>query len=464
MMKNLKKLLCFMIGMGTLYACSQMKTKDADSGMGSENAELKVSIDVKERTLSNGLKILVVENHKLPIFSYYTYFKVGGKYESPGITGSSHLLEHMMFKGGKKYGDKVFDKLVEGNGGRNNAYTTNDLTVYYQSLPSEHFEVMADLEADRMQNLLLQKDSFEKERKVVLEERRMRYENSDRGKLYLKMMKEVFKGTPYGLSVIGTVPDLKTVSRDQVWDYFKKYYAPNNAVIVIVGNVKADDVFDTIEKKFGEIAAVKGLEETKKKHIESMGYNFRKDFKQRIKLKGDSPTPTFTLAYKGLAIGSREAFALDLLSSMLGDGESSYFNQRFVSAKKATLLKIYAANYTLQDSGVLFIGGQLLEKVNLKTFEKKLRSEIKASCENGISARALQKVLNQYMVSNLTGLDTNEGIARFIGDKEVYYGDYNFYKKEMSIYNSITIDEVRDVCRKYLATDENMLITIWNKH
>jgi zinc protease len=445
----------------SLIGCSS-STKDKTSGAGDGSGS--ISIDVKKKVLSNGLTVLVVENKKLPIFSYYTYFRVGSKFESPGITGSSHLLEHMMFKGAKKYGEGQFDKLVEGNGGRNNAYTTNDLTVYYESLPSEHFKVIADLEADRMQNLLLVKESFEKERNVVLEERKMRYENSDRGKVYLEMMKAVFKGTPYGSSVIGEVEDLKTVSREEVQTYFKRYYAPNNAVIVIVGSLDADEVFDIIEEKFKDIPGTKNLADIKKNHLAKLGYGFKKKFSRNIKLKGTSPTPMFSLAFKGLKIGEREAFVLDILSSIIGDGESSYLTQQFVTNKKPQLQHIYAANYTLQDSGVFFIGGQLMEKVKLKTFEKRLKKKLRQSCDVAITERAVKKVMNQYLVSMMSGLDTNAGVARFIGDREVHYGSHDFYKKEMKIYNSITVAELEAACKKYMTVDDSITVSIWNKN
>jgi zinc protease len=449
-----------LIGLLTLTGCSSTK----DQSKQGENEADSISIKVKKKVLDNGLTVLVVENKKLPIFSYYTYFRVGSKYESPGITGSSHLLEHMMFKGAKKYGEGQFDKLVEGNGGRNNAYTTNDLTVYYESLPSEHFSVIADLEADRMQNLLLAKESFEKERNVVLEERKMRYENSDRGKVYLEMMKAVFKGTPYGSSVIGEIEDLKTVSREEVQTYFKRYYAPNNAVIVIVGSLDADEVFSVIEDKFKKIPGTKDLRNIKKKHLEKLGFNFKKNFSENIKLKGTSPTPMFSLAFKGIKIGEREAFVLDIVSSIIGDGESSYLTQQFVTSRKPKLQNIYAANYTLQESGVFFIGGQLLEKVKLKPFEKELKKKLRQACDVAITERAVKKVMNQYLVSMMGDLDTNAGVARFIGDREVYYGSHDFYKKELQIYKSITVSELQTTCKKYMTVDDSITVSIWNKN
>ena len=423
-----------------------------------------IALDVKEKVYKNGLKVLVIENPKFPIFSYYTYYLVGGKYEKPGITGASHYLEHMMFKGAKKYGLNIFDDIIEGNGGNNNAYTSNDLTVYYENLPSHALNLIIDVEADRMQNLLLEKNAFEQERKVILEERRMRYENSDRGKIYLGMMQNMFEKTPYGTSVIGSIKDLKTVSRDQIFEYFKNYYAPNNAVIVIAGDVDADDVFDEIDQKFGKIPPSENLQEIKDKAFVESDFEFQGKYNRWVKLNGSSPNPKFMLAYQGVKIGTNDGFVLDILSSILGTGESSYLSKEFVLNHKPKLAGVYAANYTLQESGVFFIGGELLGATNLSTFKRDLYRTVKKSCDLSITKRAVQKVKNQYLLGMVSGLDTNAGLARFIGDREVHYKDYNFYKKEMDIYDAISVDELKKKCVEYLKPERSIFLSIWNKH
>lgn len=445
-----------------LMACSNMSSNkvvdvSADSASGED-----INLTVTKKVLSNGLTVLISENHKLPIFSYYTYYRVGGKHENEGITGSTHFLEHMMFKGAKKYGPGEFDKLVEGNGGSNNAYTTNDNTVYYESLPSEHLAQIIDLEADRMNNLLLEKESFEKERQVILEERRMRYENSDRGKLYLKMMKEMFEGTPYGTSVIGKVEDLKSVSREQMWEYFKLHYAPNNAIIVIVGDVDAKKTLELIEKAYGGIPASTKSQEVLAKQIAKQGYNFKAQYNRQFHLKGQTPHPMFMMSFKGTKVATKDSYTLDILGSILGGGASSFLTEKYVLGKNPTMSTIYASNYTLSDSGVFFIGGQLLKNKSIKETRKSLYKDLKQACSEAITPRSLQKVKNQYLVSMISGLDTNEGIARFIGDREFYYGDYIYYKKEIENYNAVTVDMLKTACQKYLTAANSHYITIWN--
>ncbi|MEK6626114.1 MAG: pitrilysin family protein, partial [Bdellovibrionota bacterium] len=252
---GMKVMACFLAF--TLWGCSHQTNPPAfDAERASQlvqNGHELPKLAVHKKILKNGLVVLVHENHLLPIMSYHTFYDVGGRYESrsDGTTGATHFLEHMMFKGAKKYGPGLFDSQLEALGGSSNAYTTFDSTVYHQELPSSGLELIMDMEADRMGYLLLEEQAFEKERAVIFEERKMRYENSPHGKLLLAMMQEVFKGTPYGGSVIGDEVDLKNLSRPQLQDFFKKYYAPNNAIIVIVGDVDHEKIFALVEQKFG---------------------------------------------------------------------------------------------------------------------------------------------------------------------------------------------------------------------
>ena len=219
------------------FSCSEMSKKQPQT---KSSDRPTINLDVKKWELSNGLRLLVIEDKTLPIMSYYTFYEVGGRHEGPGTTGATHFLEHMMFRGSKNYPPQVFDSTIEKLGGSTNAYTNFDMTVYYESLPSAHLKNMIEMEADRVKGLLLQPDLVDKERQVVFEERKMRYENSPEGKLYLRMMQEVFKGTPYGGSVIGEVEDLKALTPENLRSFHDNFYVPNNMVIVISGGVDSD--------------------------------------------------------------------------------------------------------------------------------------------------------------------------------------------------------------------------------
>jgi zinc protease len=437
----------------------------SSSDVKKEEASYSVKLNVKSKELSNGLKVILVNNPKLPIFSYYTFYKVGSIYETPGITGASHFLEHMMFKGAKKYAQGEFDKIIEGNGGSNNAYTTNDLTVYYEKMPLAALEKVIDLEADRMVNLTLGVDSFEKERDVVLEERKMRYENSPGGQLHLEMMQKIFEKTPYGRSVIGDIADLKSVTRDQIHAYFKKFYSPNNAVIVIAGDLDFDSTFSMIEDKFGGLQKYEGLEEEKVAFEKPSNFTFKGKFNKSYNLYGTSPMPMFSLAYQGVKFGRRDSYVLDILSSILGDGKSSYLNQNYVQAKKPIFTYVGASNYTLMKSGVFYVSGQLLPGVKLRRAERDLKRTLSRSCnEKIINQRSLDKIKNQYRVSTYSQLLTNSGMAQMVGNAQAYHGDWTKYEDELKTYDDITLSEVISECKKLFKNNKSIFLSVWNKN
>ncbi|MAF78062.1 MAG: hypothetical protein CME63_05755 [Halobacteriovoraceae bacterium] len=438
------------------------KLKQESNGM--------VHLEVKKYTLPNGLKLLVYENHKLPIFSYYTFFDVGGRHEGKGTTGATHFLEHLMFKGAKKYGPGQFNFLIEGNGGRTNAYTNFDNTVYYEDLPivsesQDMVEKVIDIEADRMANLALVPEAFEKERNVVLEERKMRYENRPGGKLYLAMMQAMFEGTPYGGSVIGSVEDLKSLSREHVRDYFKKFYTPDNATIVVAGDVEADEVYDMVVDKYGDMnASSKEIQKYRKSRDNPELYKHRAKYQRHIKIKGNSKNPLFMLSYPSVAMGDHKGYVLDMLSSILGSGESSFLNEKYVSNRRPILSSVSAGNYTLKYSGVFYIEGELLPKKGIYWFKNQLIKDLKKSCDTAIDARTLQKTKNQYLVSFVGGLDSNNGIAHFLGLRENFFNDYAYYKKELDIYQAITVDEVKSACKELFSSDKYIMTSVWAKH
>lgn len=450
-----------------INSCAQNKTKSNqnDSHKVEANNSAESELKVHKKVLANGLKVLVVENNRLPIMSYYTFYNIGGRHEGPGTTGATHFLEHMMFKGAKKYGPGQFDSFIEGVGGSTNAYTNFDNTVYYENLPSSHLATVIDMEADRMANLLLEPKAFESERKVVFEERKMRYENSPRGQLFLATMKAIFEGTPYGGSVIGEEADLASLTREQVWDFFKKFYTPDNATIVIVGDVSAHKVFELVEASFGKMSpSTKEVQAYKASKNDKALYEHRGRYNRDIRLHGEAPYPIFSLSFPGKPITEDEAFVMDMLSSILGDGESSYLVQKFVKGKKPILNSVSAFNYTLKYNGIFSISGELLPRVSLGKTKSRLISALKKSCKEAVTPRNLQKTKNQYMIDYFGNFETNAGLAHFLGLREAYFNDYAFYKKEIDIYQNITVEQVKESCEKLFSTNKSIFLSVWKKH
>lgn len=419
-------------------------------------------ISVERTVLPNGLVLLVVENPRLPVFSYYTLYDVGGRHEREGTTGATHFLEHMMFKGSRNYGPGVFDGTIEGRGGSTNAYTTFDSTVYYENLPKESLAEIVSMEADRMEDLLLVPESVDRERNVIFEERKMRYENSPSGKLYLGMMQAVFEGTPYGGSVIGEVADLRRLTPDNLRHFHDLFYAPNNAIVVVAGDVDASEVRRLVGDRMGPLEPSEGLAALKAGQDAPGAFAHRGRYGRDVRLSGANPLPMFSMAFKGTALGTRRGFVLDILASILGDGESSWFSRRLVKGARPLLSSVSAANYTLRHNGVFFITGHLKEGATLRAVKARLLREIRDVCGKAVTPRSVQKTKNQYLVRQFQEIQTNAGVAEFLGLRELYFGDYEFYKKELEIYRSIQPEETRRECEELFRGGEQIFVSVSN--
>lgn len=462
-----KKFLLSIILLSTMVVgCAGNQIKNSDDGAteAKDLASLELNLPVKRIILPNGLRVLLMPNPSLPIYSYYTFYDVGGRYEESGTTGATHFLEHMMFKGSENFGPGFFDQFVDSNGGSNNAYTSFDSTVYYQNMPKETLEEMIKIEADRMNSILLIPMAFESERKVILEERKMRYENSPRGQMFQALTQEVFAGTPYGGSVIGSEEDILGLDRQRMLEFHKTFYSPNNAVIVIIGDLDVDDTENWIRRAFAPLKKNEELAALKEEYNREEVYQPKAKMTSEIRLHGESPRPIFALAYRGEKLGARKAYVMDILSSILGSGESSYFHQTFVTGARPQLSSIGVANYNLKYNGVFFVTGELLEKTSIARFKQSLMKETSDVCLKAIDERSLQKTKNQYLVSYYNELQTNSGVASFLGQRENFFGDYMTYKDELKTYNSITLAEVQVVCREVFGSDDNMFLSVWEKH
>lgn len=443
-MKILLLSTCFIL----LQACGTLGFKKTQT----------LDLNIERHVLENGLTILLIKNPKLPIFSLQTHYRIGSKNEQKGMSGATHFLEHLMFKGAKKFGAGEFNKLVEGNGGSFNAYTTRDMTVYYENLPLESLETMLDLEADRMQNLLLDPAAFESERKVVLEERKMRYENSPYGQLYMHTFEKMFEKTPYEIPVIGSIEDIKSVTRDQIFQYFKDYYAPNNAVLVIAGDIDFKESLSLITKYFNNVKA-----SAKTVSRDSTPYILKGEKIQFNKLKGNSQNTLVNYSYAAPPIKSRKARVLDILASVLGGGKSSYFTSKYVTAKHPVMTQFYASNYSLMHAGVFFFGGELLPKVDEVEFQKMFVKDLELSCTDGVNEESIERIRKQVEIGFYRQTEQNHSLASMVAQREVFYGDYEFYNQELKDYSEITVDEVRNACFSLVTAEKKIFTSLHNK-
>lgn len=406
------------------------------------NAQLKAD-DVKTFTLKNGIKFLVVEDNSIPNANMYLFYKVGSRNEYQGITGLSHFFEHMMFNGAKKFGPKEFDRTMEFNGGANNAYTREDVTVYTNWFPASATEVMFDLEGDRISSLSIDPKMVESERGVVLSERSTGLENSPWQLLTQSVQAQAFQEHPYHWPVIGYEDDMKNWKQADLERYFKTYYAPNNCVVVVSGAVKTDAIKKLAEKYLEPIPA---QPDPPKVHITEPPQTGER----RIMLKKDVATPYLYIVFKVPEAKHDDYYPLVLLSDILSSGKSSRLYASLVDDKQ--LANSVSTSYDESFDPTLFGFYAVTNKaVNETDLEKAIYDELEKIKKEGITERELQKVKNQKLIEFYGQVETINGKSNNLGTYEVFFGDYKKMFDAPAQYNKVTADDIKRVANKYFA-------------
>lgn len=405
-------------------------------------AQLKAD-DVRTFTLKNGMKFLVVEDNSIPNANMYLFYKVGSRNEYQGITGLSHFFEHMMFNGAKKYGPKEFDRVMEFNGGANNAYTTEDVTVYTDWFPASAMEVMFDLEADRIASLSIDPKMVESERGVVLSERSTGLENSPWNLLSQSVQAQAFLEHPYHWPVIGYEDDMKNWKQSDLERYFKTYYAPNNCVVVVSGAVKFDDVKKLAEKYLEPIPA---QPEPPKVHTVEPPQAGEK----RITVQKDVATPYLNIVYHVPEAKHEDFYALSLLSDILAQGKSSRLYSSLVDNKQLAT-NVYASYGPSFDPTLFSFNAVTSKGVKETDLEKAIYDEMEKIKKDGVTERELQKVKNNALISFYNQVATINGKSNSLGTYEVFFGDFKKMFDAPALYNKVTADDIRRVANKYFS-------------
>ena len=415
-------------------------------------AQIKAD-DVQTFTLKNGMKILVLENSSIPNANMYLFYKVGSRNEYVGITGISHFFEHMMFNGAKKYGPKEFDRTMEANGGSNNAYTTENFTAYTDWFPSSSLEIIFDLEADRIAHLNFDSSMIESERGVILSERSTGLENNPMEQLWQEVQATAFIAHPYMWPVIGWESDIKNWTKQDLENYFHTYYAPNNCLVVISGDVKTDEVKKLAEKYFEPIPASSVPRKVHTVEPEQTGE--RNVFVQR-----EVPSPNILITYHVPQSGSNEYYALDLLSSILSQGRSS---RLYSSLVEESQLALEADTYygDAFDPTLFYIIGVCNDGVKSSELEAAILDEIQKVIDEGVSENELQKVKNQKLMDFYKTMETINGMSNTIGTYELFFGDYKNLFSAPDDYKKVTVEDIQNVAAKYF-TRQNRTVGILN--
>jgi len=397
--------------------------------------------DVKTILLSNGMKILVLEDHSIPNANMYLFWKVGSRNEHPGITGLSHFFEHMMFNGSKNYGPKMFDIVMEANGGSNNAYTTENVTVYTDWFPSGSMETIFKLESDRICCLDFDDKMIESERGVVLSERSTGLENSNYVLLSEQVQGAAFFAHPYRWPVIGYESDIKNWKKEDLQNYFHTYYAPNNCVVVISGDVTVEEVEKLAKKYFESIQESAPPREVSIVEPEQLG-------EKRVVVHKEVSSPNIMISYHIPESKSEEYYALSLLNSVLSSGNTSRLYKSLVDEKQLATAVYTDMSYSF-DPYLFTIYAICNEGVSPDSLENAVYDELDKLTAEGVTEKELQKVKNQKVMGFYKALETIDGKSNTIGTYELFFGDYAKLFDAADEYKKVSQEDILSMAKEY---------------
>jgi len=407
---------------------------------------------VRAHTLGNGLRIRLLADRSAPTVSYYTFFQVGSRNERLGLTGISHLFEHMMFNGAAKYGPKEFDRVLESRGGHSNAYTSNDVTAYYEDFASDALETVVDLESDRMRSLRITPDALEQEREVVKEERRLRTENSIFGLMEEQLEALVFQAHPYRWPVIGWMEDIERITREDCEAYFRTYYAPNNAAIYAVGDLDPDATLALLERAYGDIPAGPHPAPVPQGEPPQRG-------ERRAVVRYPAQAPALLAGWRGPAARSPDSAALDILQCCLAVGESSRLRRRMVQDEELAVSVSISWGWRI-DPGVFFAFAELSPGVPPARAEAVLAEEIDRIATRGVSLTEVVRARALLRSSVLHELATHHGVAHALGQAEALLGDWREAARALEHYAVVGPKDVRRVAAEYLASSRRSVVVL----
>ena len=411
---------------------------------------------VSEFKLDNGLKLIVKEDHRAPVVVAQVWYKVGSSYEHEGITGISHALEHMMFKGTAKHPPGEFSKIIAENGGRENAFTNTDYTAYFQSLENNRLPISFELESDRMRNLKLLGKEFAKEINVVMEERRLRTDDNPTSLLYERFQATAYQTSPYKDPVIGWMNDLQHMKVDDLKKWYTSWYGPNNATLVVVGDVDPEKVFQLAKKYYGRVKPIKVHALKPQKEVRQLG-------EKRMVLKVPAQVPYILMGYKVPVLTddakSWEPYALEVLSGILDGGSSARLTRELVRGKQIASQAGSSYDIYSRLSNMLLLDGTPAENHTIPELEAALREQITQLRTAPVSDTELKRIKAQVVASKVYGQDSMFYQGMQIGMLESVGLDASLLDKYVDRIRAVTAKQVQEVAKKYL-TDDRLTVGI----
>ena len=401
--------------------------------------------DVLEARLDNGLRVLLLEDHRSPVASFQVWYRVGSRNERPGATGLAHLLEHMMFKGTPSYGPRMFATLVERNGGQDNAFTSQDATSYFVNISADKMNLVIALEADRMRNLLLDPKEFQSERLVVMEERRLRTEDDPEGLLGEELSAIAFLAHPYRSPIVGWMEDIRRLDVEELRAFYRTYYVPNNALVVAAGDFKAPDLLEKIRQHFGVIPRAPdpppvGVVEPKQ------------NGERRVTVKKEAQLPLVFVGYPVPNYASKDAPALELLSTILSEGRSSRLYRRLVYEQQIALNAGGDYSYFSTDPNLFWFFATGQPGQSPEALERALMREVEQLQSEPVSPAELERAKNQIEASFVFRQDSVYSRASLLARFELI-GGWRLEKAFVPAIRAVTAEDLRRVARAYFPDE-----------
>ena len=408
-------------------------------------------VTYEEYELDNGLHVILHQDNTAPLVTTSVMYHVGGKDRTEGRTGFAHFFEHLLFEGTKNIERGKWFEIVSSNGGKNNANTSQDRTYYYEVFPSNNLKLGLWLESERMLHPVIDQKGIDTQQEVVKEEKRLRYDNSPYGKLINEVGKNLFKKHPYKDPNIGYMADLDAATLEDVIAYNKKYYSPNNAVLVVAGDIDLVDTKKMVIDYFGDIP--KGEEVTR-------NYPQEDPIIKEVRAKAydaNIQIPATVISYRTSGFKERDAYVLDMISTYLSDGRSSKLYKKMVDDQKQAL-QVGAFNVGQEDYGMYLVYALPVGETGLETLNTEMEEEIAKVRDGLISEKDHQKLLNKFENQFVNSNSSIEGIANSLARNYLLYGDTELINKEIDIFRSITREEIMEVANKYLRPDQRVII------
>ena len=408
-------------------------------------------IKFEEYKLPNGLHVILHQDNSAPVVTTGVMYHVGAKDEAIGRTGMAHFYEHHLFEATNNIKRGEWMKIVSSNGGANNANTTNDRTYYYETFPSNNEQLGLWMEAERMRNAVINQIGVDTQREVVKEEKRLRMDNQPYGNLFTEVQKNLFTKHPYNWSTIGSMDDLNAAKLSEFQDFYKKFYVPNNAVLVVAGDIEPAQTKKWINDYYAGIP--KGTVHPKK---------FQQDApittaKEVTAYDKNIQLPAYVFAYRTPANTERDAYVLDMLSSYLSSGKSSVLYRKLVDEEKKAR-QVSAFNQGLEDAGIFAFFAIPMGATTKATLQNDIDAEIKKLQTTLISQEDYQKLQNQFENRFVNSNSSIQGIAHSLASNYMLMDNTNLINKELDIYRSITRQDLQNAAKKYLNSNQRVII------